>query len=238
MMLTSRKLYNCLLDTFGPSEGWPGNTVTIMATAVMVQNTAWTAVVRAMERFPHELTAKYLLALSVEELMDYIRPCGFMRRKAETIQTVMAWYGRYGFDAAKVEAATQERLREELLAIKGIGEETADVILLYAFHKPVFVLDAYTRRLLLRLGSTARTDAERRAWFTADVPEIDAEFTLGRFDIFSYGDAALRGGMVKAHGFKTLSKLRFKRYRKKYAPYCSVASLYYYAVNDDDDAWL
>ena len=63
--------------------------------------------------------------------------------------------------------------------------------------------------------------------------EMIAEFTLGRLDIFSYGDAALRGGMMKAHGFKTLSKLRFERYRKKYTPYCSVASLYYYALNDD-----
>ena len=68
--------------------------------------------------------------------------------------------------------------------------------------------------------------------------EMIAEFTLGRLDIFSYGDAALRGGMMKAHGFKTLSKLRFERYRKKYTPYCSVASLYYYAVNDDEEAWL
>ena len=128
------------------------------------------AVVRGMERFPHELTAEYLLALPVEELMDYIRPCGFMKRKAETIQTVMEWYGRYGFDAAQVEVVPQERLRQELLALKGIGEETADVILLYAFHKSVFVLDAYTRRLLKRLGGTARTDAERRAWFMKGVP--------------------------------------------------------------------
>ncbi len=63
--------------------------------------------------------------------------------------------------------------------------------------------------------------------------EMIAEFTLGRLDIFSYGDAALRGGMMRAHGFKTLSKIRFERYRKKYTPYCSVASLYYYAINDD-----
>jgi len=169
-MLTSRELFDRLNAVFGPPEGWPGNTVTIMATAVMVQNTAWTAVLRTLARFPHELTAEYLLALPVEELMDYIRPCGFMKRKAETIQTVMEWYGRYGFDAAQVEVVPQERLRQELLALKGIGEETADVILLYAFHKPVFVLDAYTRRLLKRLGGTARTDAERRAWFMKGVP--------------------------------------------------------------------
>ena len=68
--------------------------------------------------------------------------------------------------------------------------------------------------------------------------EMIAEFTLGRLNIFSYGDAALRNGMIKAHEFKTLSKIRFERYRKKYTPYCSVASLYYYALNDDEDDWL
>ena len=68
--------------------------------------------------------------------------------------------------------------------------------------------------------------------------EMIAEFTLGRLNIFSYGDAALRNGMMEAHGFKTLSKIRFERYRKKYAPYCSVASLYYYALNDDGENWL
>ncbi|MCI6232366.1 MAG: hypothetical protein MR630_07130 [Selenomonas sp.] len=93
-------------------------------------------------------------------------------------------------------------------------------------------------------GLEGMTDAEVVAYL-CQIPgvgkwtaEMIAEFTLGRLDIFSYGDAALRGGMVKAHGFKTLSKLRFERYRKKYTPYCSVASLYYYAVNDDDEAWL
>lgn len=68
--------------------------------------------------------------------------------------------------------------------------------------------------------------------------EMIAEFTLGRLNIFSYGDAALRNGMIKAHEFKTLSKIRFDRYRKKYTPYCSVASLYYYALNDDEEDWL
>ena len=93
-------------------------------------------------------------------------------------------------------------------------------------------------------GLEGMTDAEVVAYL-CQIPgvgkwtaEMIAEFTLGRLDIFSYGDAALRGGMVKAHGFKTLSKLRFERYRKKYTPYCPVASLYYYAVNDDDEAWL
>ena len=65
-------MYNRLLAAFGPSEGWPGNMVEIMATAVMVQNTAWMAVVRGMERFPHELTAEYLQAHDLTDLIDVV----------------------------------------------------------------------------------------------------------------------------------------------------------------------
>ena len=68
--------------------------------------------------------------------------------------------------------------------------------------------------------------------------EMIVEFTLGRLNIFSYDDVALQNGIKKAHGFKTLSKLRFERLRKNYSPYCSVASVYYYAYNDDKSGWL
>lgn len=63
--------------------------------------------------------------------------------------------------------------------------------------------------------------------------EMITEFTLGRLNVFSYDDIALRNGIIKAHGYKTLSKLRFERLRNKYSPYCSVASLYYYSLNDE-----
>lgn len=67
--------------------------------------------------------------------------------------------------------------------------------------------------------------------------EMIVEFTMGRLNIFSYDDVALQNGIKKAHGFKTLSKMRFERLRKLYAPYCSVASVYYYAYNDDKSGW-
>lgn len=63
--------------------------------------------------------------------------------------------------------------------------------------------------------------------------EMITEFTLGRLNVFSYDDVALQNGMKKAYGFKTLSRKRFEKYRKKFSPYCSVASLYFYALNDD-----
>jgi DNA-3-methyladenine glycosylase II len=65
--------------------------------------------------------------------------------------------------------------------------------------------------------------------------EMITEFTLGRLNIFSYDDMALQNGMKKAYGFKTLSRTRFERYRRKFSPYCSVASLYFYMANDDQD---
>jgi DNA-3-methyladenine glycosylase II len=65
--------------------------------------------------------------------------------------------------------------------------------------------------------------------------EMTAEFTLGRLNIFSYDDMALKNGMKRAYGFKTVNRPRFERYRKKFSPYCSVASLYFYAANDDPD---
>lgn len=68
--------------------------------------------------------------------------------------------------------------------------------------------------------------------------EMIVEFTMGRLNIFSYDDVALQNGIKKAHSFKTLSKIRFERLRKLYAPYCSVASVYYYAYNDDKSGWL
>lgn len=68
--------------------------------------------------------------------------------------------------------------------------------------------------------------------------EMIVEFTMGRLNVFSYDDVALQNGIKKAHGFKTLSKNRFERLRKLYAPYCSVASVYYYAYNDDKSGWL
>ena len=135
---------------------------------------------------------------------------------------------------ALVGAYTPEHLLGQPCAsIKGIGisQRKADYIIglakgaaegRYDFDRLAGMTDAEVVAYLCQIPGVGKWTAE-----------MIAEFTLGRLDIFSYGDAALRGGMVKAHGFKTLSKLRFERYRKKYTPYCSVASLYYYAVNDD-----
>ena len=112
-----------------------------------------------------------------------------------------------------------QRKAEYIMALaKGTADGT------YQFDKLSSMTDAEVVQDLKKIPGVGQWTAE-----------MIAEFTLGRLNIFSYGDAALRNGMMKAHGFKTLSKLRFERYYRKYSPYCSVASLYYYTVNDDRD---
>ena len=103
-----------------------------------------------------------------------IRPCGFCKSKASTIFSLTRWYQGYGFDQAAVRAIPQDRLRGELLALRGIGPETADVILTYAFYKPAFIVDAYTRRLLQRLGYRFPDDGAIRGFFAQGLPR-DAE---------------------------------------------------------------
>ena len=103
--------------------------------------------------------------MTPEALKELIRPCGFCTRKAATIRRLTKWYAGYGFDVARAQACGQAQLRRELLAVKGVGAETADVILVYALHKPSFVIDAYTRRLLRRLGFAPNDDDDVRAFF-------------------------------------------------------------------------
>ncbi|ORY25984.1 DNA glycosylase, partial [Neocallimastix californiae] len=85
--------------------------------------------------------------------------------KAKTIKYLTEWYGKYKYNVESVMKIGKTELRKELLAIKGIGPETADVILVYVFHKPSFVIDAYTRRLLERLGFSFKDDSEIRSFF-------------------------------------------------------------------------
>ncbi|TVQ92389.1 MAG: endonuclease [Chromatiaceae bacterium] len=127
-----------------------------MLGAILTQNTAWANVERALARLATAgpLTAAGLLALAPAELAELIRPAGYFNVKARRLQAFCAALeAAGGLDAL----ATMETpvLRSWLLAIHGIGPETADDILLYAYERPVFVIDAYTRRLFERLGLLA-----------------------------------------------------------------------------------
>jgi len=170
--LTPEILYNELSEAYGGvgPGWWPGDPYTIMVTAVLVQNVSWRNVEKSVALFGNELTPEWVSGRTEEELVPRIRPCGFYTAKARTVLALTEWYGRYGYDVPTVQKNPPDQLRRELLAIRGIGEETADAVLLYAFHFPTFVIDAYTRRFFGRMGLDPEY-GDIRKFFTDGLPK-------------------------------------------------------------------
>ncbi len=146
-------VYNMLYDTYGSLNWWPAETdYEMMVGAILTQNTTWVNVEKSIANFKGKLTPEYVNQISTERLADYIRPSGFYTQKAESIKALTEWFGTFGYVTDNAEDVDTNSLREALLELKGIGKETADCILLYAFKRPSFVIDAYTRRIFERLG--------------------------------------------------------------------------------------
>lgn len=147
-------LFQRLHDHYGPQHWWPGDSpFEIMVGAVLTQNTAWANVEKAIARLVAAgcLTPEAIAALLPAELAELIRPAGYFNVKARRLQSLC----RFLLDAGGIPSLAQratDPLRQTLLQVHGIGPETADDILLYALDRPVFVVDAYTRRLGVRLG--------------------------------------------------------------------------------------
>lgn len=147
-------LYQRLFQAHGPQHWWPGETpFEIMVGAVLTQNTAWNNVERVIGRLraANRLTPEAILALPLPELAELIRPAGYFNVKATRLRNLCQCLLDAGGESA-LRDLPSDRLRRALLAVSGIGPETADDILLYAFARPVFVVDAYTRRIGERLG--------------------------------------------------------------------------------------
>lgn len=147
-------LYRALARRFGPQAWWPGRTpYEIAAGAVLTQHTAWTNAARAVAalRARRVLSARRLARLSPAELARLIRPAGTPRVKARRLLALTRWLVSRGSGAfARMRGLPLGPLRRELLAVPGLGPETVDAILLYAAGRPVFVADAYARRVLAR----------------------------------------------------------------------------------------
>ena len=153
------RIYEALLAAFGHRNWWPGETpFEVMVGAVLTQNTNWTNVEKAIANLKRSgvLSAAALSELDTSELQDLIRPAGYYRQKAGRIRRLARWVAERGADdacaIAALRAASTDELRQGLLALNGIGPETADSMLLYALEKPVFVVDAYTVRIMSRHG--------------------------------------------------------------------------------------
>ena len=148
-------IYQSLYKHYGDLHWWPADSpYEVMVGAILTQNTVWSNVEMAISNFEGKLSPEYILSISEEQLIDLIRPAGFFNQKSRYLVNVTEWFKQYQFDTEQVKQIPFDPLRKELLAIKGVGKETADSILLYAFGYPTFVIDAYTYRVCERYGVT------------------------------------------------------------------------------------
>ena len=151
-----KKIYDQLFAAYGHQEWWPADTpFEVMVGAILTQNTSWAGVEKAIINLKEmdALSPEVLQKMDRHHLEQAVRPSGYFRQKAERLQILSRFLlEQYGGDFSSMSSLPTEQLREELLALKGIGPETADSILLYALGHPIFVVDAYTVRLFSRLG--------------------------------------------------------------------------------------
>ena len=150
------RIYDILLEAYGPRGWWPGDgPFEVTIGAILTQNTAWANVEKALGNLKAKkyLSPKALADLPEKKLATLIRPSGYYNQKAKKIKNFLDFFfSKYSGSIKMMARNNLWDMREELLAVKGIGDETADSILLYALEKPIFVVDAYTIRIFCRLG--------------------------------------------------------------------------------------
>ncbi len=175
-------IYDRLFDCYGPQHWWPGETpFEVIIGAILTQSTAWTNVEKAIANLKSEglLDAVSLDEIETEKLEMLIRPSGYYNAKAAKLKAFVERLNReYDSDLNRLFALDTESLRIELLSIHGIGPETADSILLYAAHRPVFVIDAYTKRIIgqLRLAPVSESYEAFQQLFMDRLPQDEAMF--------------------------------------------------------------
>lgn len=151
-----RTYYGTLYRIWGPQHWWPAETqFEVIVGAYLTQNTAWINVERALTnlRDAGALSVDSVRRIRISKLERLIRPSGYFRQKAQRLKTFVKFLDQaYGGSIEEMFSQPTPQLREELLSLNGVGPETADSILLYAGNHPVFVVDAYTRRILGRHG--------------------------------------------------------------------------------------
>ena len=149
-----KTIFEALFSRYGAQYWWPGESeLECIIGAILTQNTNWSNVVKAIDRLKEHnlLSIKNLNKVTTEELAQLIRPSGYYNQKAIKIKRFVEFLNEnYSGNIFKLFGEDLYTLRDKLLNIKGIGPETADSIILYASNKPIFVVDAYTHRILYR----------------------------------------------------------------------------------------
>lgn len=172
------KVYKLLLDAFGPQHWWPGDSpFEVIVGAILTQQAAWRNVELAIGALKRDgrLDIEGIHLMKLPTLERYVRPTGFYRQKARRLRGVVRYLAtEWDGDLDAFFSRDVGIVRDELLALDGVGKETADSILLYAAGKPIFVVDAYTRRILERLGGDIELDYDSiQDYFTERLP-LDA----------------------------------------------------------------
>lgn len=177
-----RAYYRTLAQAWGPQHWWPAHTrFEVITGAYLTQNTAWTNVKQALTALRRErlLRVEGIRDVPLEKLEQLIRPSGYFRQKASRLKNFVAYLDtKYAGSLSKMFSQPTSQLREELLGLPGVGRETADSILLYAGNHPVFVVDAYTRRILERhdiIGAEACYEEIRKLFQTALGPIVELQ---------------------------------------------------------------
>jgi len=170
-------IYKRLYSRFGSQEWWPGDTsFEVIVGAILTQNTAWANVEKAIKNLKRHkaLSPKALSGIKTSQIARMIRPSGYYNVKAKRLRNFLNFLNKnFNGDLNKLLRLNTSSLRESLLGIKGIGPETADSILLYAANKPMFVIDAYTKRIFSRhkLINKNATYGELQQFFMANLPK-------------------------------------------------------------------
>ncbi len=169
-------IYQRLYEAFGPQHWWPGETpFEVIIGAILTQSAAWSNVEKAISNLKREnlLEPAALQAVPLERLASFLYPIGYYNAKAQRVKAFVQHLGEnHNHDLGSLFALDAPDLRRELLGIFGIGEETADSIILYAARKPTFVVDAYTQRIFHRLSlvPAGNSYAAFQEMFMANLP--------------------------------------------------------------------
>ena len=153
-MLGTDELYKLLYRHMGPQNWWPAdNDIEMMLGAILVQNTRWRNAEIALNQIKEHthFNPNHILELPIETLQSLIHSSGFYKSKSLTIKTLLTWLARHHFNYQEINERYKAELRKELLSLKGIGSETADVLLVYIFGRIEFIPDSYTRKIYDKL---------------------------------------------------------------------------------------
>jgi endonuclease-3 related protein len=197
-------IYQLLYKRYGPQHWWPAETpLEMIIGAILTQSAAWTNVEKAISNLKATgcLSIAGLRNTPQDKLARLIHPSGYYNVKSRKIRAFVDWLAeRYGGELDSLFALDSAELRNELLSVHGVGEETADSIILYAAHQPIFVIDAYTRRIVTRLGLAPQNDtyAAYQALFMNNLPHDESLFNEYHALLVQHGKTVCRKNQLCA----------------------------------------